>query len=296
MCFFARPADAEFQLFEDVLQQLLKERNYETYVAMQNIDPGNFAFCTKICSKIITSHFCVILLNNSRHAENQEIKIPNPNVHLEYGMMLSFHKHIIPMQHESESLAFNIYPIDTVKYRNDNFKDKAESAIDDVILRVKTGEPPGRPIGPASDVLKYMSFRGLRFSDIESDDMTRTVFNLGAIHGFNLFDGPEEIVFFGYFHQEEPREIAVRVKFLLNNIILGYKRSQEQKDESFQELGRKFLGMVRIEVLIPEEANGDKMATKIDKFQPEIRKIPVAIRKPTDIEQEVRSQYEQIGL
>ena len=116
MCFIARPGDDEFQLETDILEQLLAERNYEAYVALQNIDPGNLAFCTKICSKIITSHFCIVILNNSTHAEHRNITIPNPNVHLEYGMMLSFHKHVIPMHLESERLPFNISPIDTVKY------------------------------------------------------------------------------------------------------------------------------------------------------------------------------------
>ena len=219
MCFIARPADGEFQFEEDLLRQMLTDRNYETYVALQQIDPGNFAFCTKICSKIISCHFCIVLLNRSTHAQNEAVKIPNPNVHLEYGMMLSFHKHIIPMQKESETLPFNIYPLDTLKYRPDNFKKKTESAIDDAIMRFKMQEPPGRPIGPASDVFKYMSFRGLRYTDVQQPD-SRAIFQLGSMHGFNLFDGIDEIVFFGYFLEEEVREIVVRVKFLLNTSIL----------------------------------------------------------------------------
>lgn len=169
LCFIARPADGEFQLEEDVLTQLLAERTYETYVALQRIDPGNFAFCTKICSKIITSQFCIVILNNSRHGEYANVKIPNPNVHLEYGMMLSFHKHVIPMQRETEILAFNIYPIDTIKYSPENFKNKAAAAIDDAILRFSTKEPPGRPIGAASDVLKYFGFKGMRYSDTREE-------------------------------------------------------------------------------------------------------------------------------
>ncbi len=129
MCFIARPSDAEFQFQEDILTRILSDRNYETYVALQRIDPGNLAFCTKICSKIITSRFCIALLDQSQHAEQPKIKISNPNVYLEYGMMLSFHKHVIPMQLESEVLPFNIHPIDTVKYRPDTFKSKAEAAI-----------------------------------------------------------------------------------------------------------------------------------------------------------------------
>ena len=291
----ARPSDGEFQLEEDILLQALKERNYETYVALQQLDPGNFAFCTKICSKIITSHFCIVLLNQSAHMERPDIKIPNPNAHLEYGMMLSFHKHVIPMQRESETLAFNIYPLDTLKYRPENFKAKVELAIDDAILRFKTKEPPGRPIGPASEVLKYMAFRGLRYTDVTTNE-ARALFNLGSIHGFNLFDGQEEIVFYGYFREEELREIAVRIKFLLNNIAIAYKQIQELTNETFKEVAKKVLDRIMIEVLVPEDAPIDRMAEKIKDFQPHVRHISVVLKKPSDIEKEVKRHYDFVGL
>ncbi len=295
MCFIARPADAEFALEEDILTQLLSDRNYETYVALQRIDPGNLAFCTKICSKIITSHFCIVLLNQSQHADHPEIKISNPNVHLEYGMMLSFHKHVIPMQRESEVLPFNIYPIDTVKYRPDTFKAKAEAAIDDAILRFTTKEPPGRPIGAASDVLKYFSFRGLRYTPM-TDTLAREVFALGEIHGFNLFDGQEGIVFFGYFHESEAQESAVRVRFLLQNIELAYTRIQTSADAAQKEQARKILDQLTIEILVPEDCDTDRLRAKISEFQPSARQIPFALHKPSDIERVVREEYERMSL
>lgn len=296
MCFLARPADGEFQLEEDIIRQLLKERNYDCYVAVQRIDPGNFAFCTKICSQIIMSHFCIVILNNSAHAENPTLKIPNPNVHLEYGMMLSFHKHIIPMQRESEILAFNIYPLDTVKYRPENFKDKAEAAIDDAVLRFKTQEPPGRPIGPASNVLKYMAFKGLRYTDVTSNEAARAVFRLGDVHGFNLFDGRDELVFFGYFHEENPREIVVRVRFLLNNIAVAYTSIERAATPQMKEAGVKILNRLRIESLVPEDADLATMTAKIAEFQPQVRTIQVTLRRLSEIEAEVKAQYEGMGL
>ena len=295
MCFIARPADAEFQLEEDILTQVLSERNYETYVALQRIDPGNLAFCTKICSKIITSHFCIALLNQSRHADHPDIKISNPNVHLEYGMMLSFHKHVIPMQRESEVLPFNIYPIDTVKYRPDTFKTMAETAIDDAILRFTTREPPGRPIGAASDVLKYFSFRGLRYTPI-SDESTRAVFALGQAHGFNLFDGADKIIFFGYFHEEEPREIAIRARFLLQNIELAYARVEASDDGPEKERARRILDQLALEVLVPEACDSDQLAAKISQFQAPMREISLTLHKPSDIERVVHEEYERMAL
>ncbi|MBZ5530211.1 MAG: hypothetical protein LAO20_02165 [Acidobacteriia bacterium] len=298
MCFLARPADGEFQLEEDILRQLLKERNYDCYVALQRIDPGNFAFCTKICSKIITSHFTIVLLNNSVHAESPGIKIPNPNVHFEYGMMLSFHKHVIPMQRQSEKLAFNIYPLDTIKYKPENFKDKAEVAIDDAILRFKVHEPTGGQMGiPDADVVKYMGLRGLRLSDMTANDV-RAVFSLGAVHQFNLFDSSDEVVFFGRFQDEKSTEIVMRVRLLLNNITEAYKKVQRTALTNPQDAAPALmiLDHVRIEILVPESADLAKMAAKIEQFQSPLKRTAVFLRRPSEIEAEVKSQYKSMEL
>ena len=116
MAFIAAPADEEFSLELEVIQQVLKEREYEAYIALKRLAAGKFAFCTKICSKIITSQFCIVLLNSSKHTKHAKVKIPNPNVHMEYGLMLGFKKHIIPFQRQGEDLAFNIRPLDTILY------------------------------------------------------------------------------------------------------------------------------------------------------------------------------------
>ncbi len=248
-----------------------------------------------ICSKIITSHFCITLLNQSQHADHPDIKIPNPNIHLEYGMMLSFHKHVIPMQRQSEVLPFNIYPIDTVKYQPDTFKRKAETAIDDAILRFVTKEPPGRPIGAASDVHKYLSFRGLRYT-LTSDEVSRAIFALGERHGFSLFDGQDSIIFYGYFHENAPLEIGVRIRFLLQNIALSYERIGTTGDATKIGQARKILDQLGIEVLVPEDCDMNRLGAKISEFQPSVRHIPVALHKPSEIEQIVREEYERMAL
>lgn len=50
MAFIAAPGDEEFSLELDVLGSLLEDKGYEAYVALRKLDPGKFAFCTKICS------------------------------------------------------------------------------------------------------------------------------------------------------------------------------------------------------------------------------------------------------
>jgi len=38
MCFIARPVDGAFEFEEEILRQLLEERNYDTHVVLQRVD------------------------------------------------------------------------------------------------------------------------------------------------------------------------------------------------------------------------------------------------------------------
>jgi len=118
----------------EILKGILESKNIEVYEAGGNIDPGKNAFCSKICSKIITSQFCLVLLNND---SKDSIKVPNANVNMEYGLMLGFNKYVIPFQKDNEKLPFNVSGIDTIKYNQSNFKEKAEKAITQAIDSTK---------------------------------------------------------------------------------------------------------------------------------------------------------------
>jgi len=125
---------------------------------------------------------------------------------------------------------------------------------------------------------------------------SRSVFALGQMDGFNLFDGPGNIVFFGYFHESEPQEIGVRVRFLLQNIEIAYTRIQAGEDAVQREQAQKIIDQLAIEVLIPEKCDKDRLAAKISEFQPSARQIPLALHKPSDIERVVREEYEKMSL
>ena len=49
-----------------ILRNLLKEKGIEPIEAGGALAPAQSAFCAKICSKIITSQFCIVLLNNKK--------------------------------------------------------------------------------------------------------------------------------------------------------------------------------------------------------------------------------------
>lgn len=113
-----------------ILRTLLATRGIEPIEAGGTLAPGQNAFCAKICSKIILSQFCIILVNND---VKNGAEIPNANVNMEYGLMLGFNKYVIPFQRESQTLPFNVAGLDTVKYSNESFERKAAQALDAAI-------------------------------------------------------------------------------------------------------------------------------------------------------------------
>ncbi len=293
LCFVGRPADEEFQLEEDILRQILQERNYETYVALGRVDPGKFAFCTKICSKIITSKFCIVILNQSKHAVSPDIRIPNPNVHLEYGMMLAFRKHVIPMQREDELLPFNIYPLDTIKYSHGNFKQKVEQAIDEVLMRLSSKEPVGADT--PLQFIRCLSFRGMRFADV-SNSPNNLLYQLGQPFQFNLFYGQLHYEFVGYFKDLDPTEILVNVKHLMHSLDdlrqNALKMASSAAPEEVEGL-LKLLGDIKILVVVPDNAPKDKMKDKIAEFQG-AASVPIELIQQEEIDRTIRREQDSV--
>ena len=77
-----------------VLRRLLEERGIHAEEADSSIAPAQNVFCAKICSKIITAQFCIVLINND---EMEGREIPNANVNMEYGLMLGFNKYVLSL-------------------------------------------------------------------------------------------------------------------------------------------------------------------------------------------------------
>ena len=155
------------------------------------------------------------------------------------------------------------------------------------------GPPPAVENLPQK-VMDYFAFRKLRYTDVASGD-ARAIFMLGAGHGFNLFDGPSGIVFFGYFHLFEPREIVARIRFLLNNIEAAYKRI-ESASADLREAAKGFLDQISIEVLIPEDATKEQLLTAIAAYQPNVREVKVTLHKPSELRTAVEAEYSKMGL
>jgi hypothetical protein len=147
----------------------------------------------------------------------------------------------------------------------------------------------------ASTVIKFFAFRRMRYSDVSNLE-AQAIFNLGAYQGFNLFDGIPGVAFFGLFSDLDPVEIVARVRFLLNNIELSYRRIHEHPDLSQREAALRILNQLSVEVLVPEGAPIESIKAKIAEYRPEGLTVPVTLHRPSDIERIVKKEYERMGL
>jgi len=297
MVFIAAPSDEDFSLELSLLTKILEERDYEVSIALRETNPAKLAFCTKICSKIIQSQFCIALLNPSKHAQDQSIKIPNPNVHFEYGMMLSFHKHVIPFQEEDESLPFNIQGLDTIKYSKGNFEKKAIEIIEDAILSFGSIPNPTSEIVSNQHLRQYLAIRGLRISDLQASPEMNNLFNIGKFLGYNLLDG-EEIIYLGMFDIFPPKEIIFRLKLLLQNLHKQKKVFEEvlKKTLTPEQVEATYLAWkkIKIEILIPNDIDMEKIQNRAKEVTKDFMEISWKLINQKIIEEKIESEYDMI--
>ena len=197
-----------------ILRNLLLGRGIQAAEAGGTLAPGQNAFCAKICSKVITSQFCIILLNNEIKGG---LEIPNANVNMEYGLMLGFNKYVIPFQREGQELPFNVAGLDTIKYTNDNFERKAREAIGAAITTTTQEFASASP--PHQDLEAFLLSKGLLLVPLTSEG-DRNLYELGRPLGFNMvtsFDGMR-YAYFGNFTILRPEIVLWRLR-TLENII-----------------------------------------------------------------------------
>ena len=138
-------------------------------------------------------------------------------------------------------------------------------------------------------IFDYFSFKGMRYTDVSQVDW-RAMFNLGAPQGFNLFDGIYKITFFGLFDTLDTGQILARAKFLINNINIAWARieANPQMTEALQ-----LMSQISIEVVIPESVDVESVKSRFDGLS-NLRKIPITVHHPSDIQKNVKSEYENL--
>lgn len=204
-CFIAYGfEDSSFEV--EMLQEILEAHGIEPVQAGNNVQPASHIFCKKICSKIITSQFCAVLLNNAKgHG------IPNANVSMEYGLMLGFNKYVIPFQKADQVLPFNVAGLDTVKYENAaDFKRKAKEAIEEAIRTTQQVHTTPKISSQLLDI--FLLAKNELVCPLGSDG-NQVMFELGNPLGFNLLHGFSGMnyKFFGDFMAITPQAVVWRI-------------------------------------------------------------------------------------
>ena len=264
-CFIAYGFE-ESPLEMNILKDILGARGIESIEAGGLLSPAQNAFCAKICSKIITSQFWIVLLNNE---EQNEYEIPNANVNMEYGLMLGFNKYIIPFQRKSQRLPFNVAGLDTIKYSNSDFKRLAEGAIDQAIEATK--QKPTKEFEIDQVLHTFVLSKQATLSDI-ADQGERAIFQLGSPLGFNLlhdFSGLEYI-FLGNFTSLRPETVLWRINLLnealekrINSIPERIKLGliQSEQSKNLENLLKK----IQLWVIVNTDEDKEIIITQIQK-------------------------------
>jgi hypothetical protein len=242
----------------DIIKDIAKRNNLDVFEAGTDFSPGSYAFCTKICSKIIISQICVIFLN-AEYESN--IETPNANVYMEYGLMLGHNKYIIPFQREGDKLPFNVSGLDTIKYNQSNFKEKAEHAIISAIEQTEVSTPPDYDIEQSLGTFLLHQNAMLASVDIHDE---RQIFNLGKPCGFNLLTDLSgmQYIFFGNFSALRKEMILWRVR-KLQEILTARWHSIEERvqlgvgNEYQQRLIEKIFRELKIWIIVSTEGDRD---------------------------------------
>jgi hypothetical protein len=273
MCFVACPSDKKHDYKLNIIRDIISSKNYECHIALKKSNPGKNAFCTKICSKIIQSQFCIVLLDPSSNGKRNEY--PNPNVHLEYGMMISRNKYIIPLQGEKYKLPFNISPLDTIKYNSKNFRMKLNEAVENAIQSVgKKNEGARIPIEP--EILDYYKLSNYQVSQTNVAPYGG-VFKLGSHLGFNLFDYSQDFKFVGVFYNLDEKNIIANTGLLLTNIAKHYHflngayTDVLARKTIFNESGNAtspdfLINNITVDLIVNDKIDKEKMKGKIEKY------------------------------
>jgi hypothetical protein len=289
----ACPSDEEHALKVEIIKDIVESRQYECHIALKRLDPGNFAFCTKICSKIIQSQFCIVLLDPSRGTK--DCQHANANVNLEYGMMLSMNKHIIPLQEAKYTLPFNISPLDTVKYTQDTFKTKVAEAVNASVLRVAESSSASQPL-QGHEVATFYNLEGFTVSLLEGSQFLQLLCRYGSHLGFYLFETHAKLAyrFVGAFEYEDPKTAVLNTKLLIHNIVTaydGFLAAPGSDPEQF----RYLTDAISIDVIVSPFCDKEEVRARIDSVAENKYGYPLRILQRSDIEAFVASQYKDIG-
>jgi hypothetical protein len=212
----------------NILSNLLQKKGIQSVEASGALAPAQNSFCAKICSKIITSQFCIVLINNEERKKG--VEIPNANVNMEYGLMLGFNKYVIPFQRSSQKLPFNVAGLDTVKYAEKDFERLASDAID---LAISATSQTSVSQPELDQILQlFLITKKALFTPLNSEG-DKNLYQMGSPLGFNLLNdfSAMRYMFLGNFTFLRPEIVLWRLTMLIE-ILNERKDSIDERIKS----------------------------------------------------------------
>lgn len=270
-CFIAYGFE-ESTLEMTILKNLLKEEGIQADEAGGMLAPAQNAFCVKICAKIINSQFCVVLLNNDLK-EGKEI--PNANINMEYGLMLGFNKCVVTFQKESQKLPFNVAGLDTIKYNQKNFEQKAREAIKKAIELTRQDTPKLENFDQIIQAF-IISKRALITS---IDDVgNRNIYELGSHLGFNLLNDFSgfKYIFLGNFSALRTEIILWRLG-MLNEIVQERLSSFDERikvglvTQSQADMLTDIFKKMEVWIIVTSNEDKNKIIVILEKSRPKLK-------------------------
>jgi len=246
-CFVACPSEEEIKPLLELSSEKLSKLGIEAVIAVRERAYGQDIFCTKICGKIIESQFCLVILDDQI---TKVTNIPNPNVYYEYGLMTSLGKHIIPLQKEDLTLAFNIQSHDTIKYNNSNMAAELDRAFRDAVrITEAKGEEEKQTTLPEKSILRSIELAGFELKDRDwflSDVIADT--------GFKGL-GQHEIGFYAYLGKVDEDEEMQTYLEDLNVVVYRTEKFFEKLQQEIVDLKMEKVDMERQMEEAKEEKN-----------------------------------------
>ena len=308
----ACPSREKVGLELGIIESKCKPHGIEPYIAVDHRVLGKDVFCEKICSQIIESKFCIVLL---KHDRVQGQFVPNANVYHEYGLMIGLQKKIIPVIEKESPPSFNIQGIDTIIYTPQNFEKEIERAIKLFMLQSFKSEetPESAPI--PKDFTLAMGLKDLSLVDLYAARDAKVLFSYGGDLQFYLFENRKErrLCYVGWFLESRTVEdILLNVKVLLKRIesglaelnyrieevqnqlvkgggqmlpemsAFGYSPSREK--ENAEKL-KAVLNNLELIIYLPETINKKDLTDRYAKIQTAFRSPKIEVLHPTDIKQ-----------
>lgn len=267
-CFIAYGFN-ESTLEMSLVRKLLQERGIQPIEAEGALAPGQNAYCAKICSKIITAQFCIVLLNND---ETGGSEVPSANVNMEYGLMLGFNKYVIPFQRATQQLPFNVAGLDTIKYVNRDFERLASDAIDQAISATTQRAASTVPIDQLLST--FLLVRRALVASL-SEQGERNLDELGHPLGFTLlndFSGLK-IIYFGNFTALRPETVLWRVR-MLDGIFaerfgtIGVRMQAGLVSEAQAQFATEILSKLQVWILVTSDEDKKAVADGIASIRP----------------------------